>query len=186
MRVKKFKSTRVFSDSHHKHGAKKQILKAKRLATNKRKERRKVRRQKRSTITIEANKKHIKNLSNKELTNDQINLLAKGLKFIPTPVTKQTQIRQQLLRDFDQFARRMRLMYIFRGENNEPHPYHVKSAWEPPIQRSVALESYLEEVKSDLAEIEITKPKNNLPPAEREALRALKRAVDTKPSERVS
>ena len=30
-------------------------------------------------------------------------------------------------------------------------------------------------VKSDLAEIEITKPKNNLPPAEREALRALKR-----------
>ena len=69
-------------------------------------------------------------------------------------------------------------MYIFRGENNEPHPYHVKSAWEPPIQRSVALESYLEEVKSDLAEIEITKPKNNLPPAEREALRALKRGTE--------
>ena len=31
-------------------------------------------------------------------------------------------------------------MYIFRGENNEPHPYHVKSEWELPIQRSVALE----------------------------------------------
>ena len=85
---------------------------------------------------------------------------------------------QQLLLDFDQFARRMRLLYIFRGENNEPHPYHVKSAWKPPIQRSVALESYLEEVESDLAEIEITKPKNNLPPAEREALRALKRDTD--------
>ena len=69
-------------------------------------------------------------------------------------------------------------MYIFRGENNEPHPYHVKSEWEPPIQRSVALESCLEEVKSDLAEIEITKPKNNLPPAEREALRALKRDTE--------
>ena len=69
-------------------------------------------------------------------------------------------------------------MYIFRGENNEPHPYHVKSAWEPPIPRSVALESYLEEVKSDLAEIEITEPKNNLPPAEHEALRALKRATE--------
>ena len=40
--------------------------------------------------------KNRKNLSNKELTNDQINLLAKGLKFIPTPVTNQTQIRQQL------------------------------------------------------------------------------------------
>ena len=35
---------------------------------------------------------------------------------------------------------RMHLMYIFRGENNEPHPYHVKSEWELPIQRSVALE----------------------------------------------
>ena len=44
------KYTCVFSDSHHKHGAKKQILKAKWLATNKRKEGRKVRRQKRSTI----------------------------------------------------------------------------------------------------------------------------------------
>ena len=38
------------ADSHHKHGAKKQILKAKRLATNKRKERRKVGRQKHSTF----------------------------------------------------------------------------------------------------------------------------------------
>ena len=146
--VKKY--TCVFSGSHHKHGAIKQILKAKRLATNKRKERRKVRRQRRSNITIEANKQHIKNLSNKELTNDQINLLAKALKFIPTPVTKQTQIRQHLLRDFDQFAR------IFRGENKKPHPYHVNSTWKPPIQQSVALESYLEEVKSDPADLEIT------------------------------
>ena len=100
-----------------------------------------------------ANKKHIKNLSNEELTNNQINVLTKGLKFIPTPVTKQTQIRQQLLSDFDQFARRLRLVYIFRRENNNPDPYHVKSAWKPPIQRSLALESHLQEVKSDLAEI---------------------------------
>ena len=34
---------------------------------------------KRSNIQIEANKKHIKNLSHKELTKDQINLLAKRL-----------------------------------------------------------------------------------------------------------
>ena len=79
------------------------------------KERRKVRRQKRSTITIEANKKHIKNLSNKELTNDQINLLAKGLKFIPTPVTKQTQIRQKLLRDRDRIEH-----FIEQANNHHP------------------------------------------------------------------
>ena len=66
-------------------------------------------------------------------------------------------------------------MYIFHGENNEPHPFHVKSAWQPPIQQSVALESYLEEVKIQLGDLQLTKPKNNLPAAEREALKALKR-----------
>ena len=32
----------------------------------------------------------------------------------------------------------------------------------PQVQHSVALESYLENVKTQLAEIKITKPKNNL------------------------
>ena len=59
---------------------------------------------------------------------------------------KRTQIRQKLL----QFARRMCLMYKFQGKHQEPHPYHVKSSWKPPIQQSVGQESYLEEVKSDL------------------------------------
>ena len=44
----------------------------------------------------------------------------------------------------------------------------------PTIQSSIALESYLEEVKIQLAEIKITKPKNKLPPVEREALKSLK------------
>ena len=89
-------------------------------------------------------------------------MLSKGLKFIPTPVTNETIIRRQLLRDFEQFARRMRLQYIFHGQNNEPHPFHVKSNWMPPVQPSVALESYLENVKAQLAEITVTKPRNNL------------------------
>ena len=67
-------------------------------------------------------------------------------------------IRQQLLRDFEQFARRMRLQYIFHGQNKEPHPFHVKSQWMPPVQPSIALESYLEHVKIQLAEITLTKP----------------------------
>ena len=50
----------------------------------------------------------------------------------------------------------------------------LKSNWNPPVQQSVAEESYLEEVKLSLAEINLAKPKNNLPPAEREALKALK------------
>ena len=59
-------------------------------------------------------------------------------------------------------------------QKEEPHPFHVKSNWKPPVQPSVALESYLERVKFQLAEIQISKPKNNLPPAERKALKDLK------------
>ena len=68
-------------------------------------------------------------------------------------MTRENLIRCQLLVDFNQFARPMRLQYIFHGEENEPHPFHVKSDWEPPVQPSVALETFLEEVKLQLASI---------------------------------
>ena len=112
----------------------------------------------RNKAHLEVNKKHIKNLSNKQLTEDQINLLGKGLKFLPTPVTNQEQIRLQLLSDFEQFAGRMRLQYMYHREENEPHPFYMKSNWKPTVQKSVALESFLEEVKLSLAEINLTKP----------------------------
>ena len=66
----------------------------------------------------------------------------------------------------------MRLQYIFHRENTEPHG---KSTWEPQVQPSVALESYLEEVKIQLAEQGLKNPKDNLNPAERQTLKALKR-----------
>ena len=62
---------------------------------------------------------------------------------------------------------------MFHGQNKEPHPFHVKSNWEPPIQPSVALETYLEEVKTQLAEVNIFKPRNNLPYRERQAIKEL-------------
>ena len=127
--------------------------------------------QKMSRETIR--KQHIKNLSDTQLTAEQINLLSRGLKFIPTPVMKENQIRRQLLSDFNQFARRMRLQYIYHDQNTEQHPFHVKSSWIPPIQRSVALETYLEEVKIKLAETPLVKPKNDLPPDEQRALKEL-------------
>ena len=51
-------------------------------------------------------------------------------------------------------------------ENNKDkgqHPFCVKSDWEPQVQPSVALETYLEEIKGQLAEIVLFKPQNNLP-----------------------
>ena len=68
----------------------------------------------------------------------------------------------------------MRLRYIFHNKDSEQHPFHVKSNWQPPVQQSVTLETYLEEVREQLAEIELIKPRNNLAFKERTALRELK------------
>ena len=100
-------------------------------------------------------------------------MISKGLKFVPTPVTDENNIRRQLLQDSEKFVRRMRLQYIFHTKNTEPHPFHVKSDWVPPVQKSVALESYLESVKIQLAEIKPSKPKNNLSRNEYKALKEL-------------
>ena len=123
---------------------------------------------------MESKKAHIKNLSDYNLTRDEINLLSRGLNYIPTPVTNDSHIRKTLLKDFAAFERRMRLQFIFHGSDKKPHPFHVKSNWEPPVQPSVALETYLEEVKTQLAEIQISKPKNNLPTKEHLAIKELK------------
>ena len=55
----------------------------------------------------------------------------------------------------------------------EQHPFYVKSNWNPLVQQSVVPKCYLEEVALSLAEINLTKPKTNVPPAERESLKAL-------------
>ena len=125
-----------------------------------RKNRRNTSEKRRAAKERELNEKFLRNLSTHQLSDDQVNVLSKGLKFIPTPVTNKTIIRRQLLRDFELFARRMRLQYIFHGQNKERHPFHVKSNWMPPVQQSIALESYLESVKTRLADIRINKSKN--------------------------
>ena len=63
------------------------------------------------------------------------------------PKLQKRGIRRNLLKDFDLFARGMRLKDIFHGKENKQHPFYVKSTWEPPVQQSVALETFLEEVK---------------------------------------
>ena len=52
---------------------------------------------------------------------------------------------------------------------------HVKSDWDPPVQPSVAPETFLEEVKFDLANIKLNRQKDNLSLGERNALKDLSR-----------
>ena len=67
----------------------------------------------------------------------------------------------------------MRLKDIFHGKENIQHPFYVKSTWEPPVQQSVALETFLEEVKFELANSPRKRPNDNLSPVERRALHNL-------------
>ena len=142
---------------------------------NKRKEHRKKMAKKRIETQRKNNEKFMKNFSNQQLSDSKVSVLSKGLNFVPTPVTDENYIRRQLLLDFEHFARRMRLKYIFHKENKEPHPFHVKSDWNPPVQKSAALESYLERVKIQIAEIKPIKPKNNLSHNKYKALTELKK-----------
>ena len=107
-------------------------------------------------------------------TNDQINLLSRGLKFVPTPITNETALRKQLFTDFKDFARKMRLQFIYHGKDKNIHPFYVKSNWEPPVEQSVTLESYLKEFKIQIALTPITKAIPNLPLNERIVITELK------------
>ena len=120
------------------------------------------------------NERYIKNLSSQALTNDEIKLLSRGLKFIPTPPVPSS--NKPLLKDFDHFVRTMRLKYMFAKERKtSAHPFHVKSTWQPPVQNSVALENYLEETKLEIASAIFRPQIDNISANERKAISALNR-----------
>ena len=87
--------------------------------SKKRKERKISKAQAYKRTQLEKNRGYIKSLSRQNITDHEINVLSKGLKFIPTPLTKEQHIRRQLLQDFEQFVKRMRLKCIFHGQNNK-------------------------------------------------------------------
>ena len=63
-------------------------------------------------------------------------------------------------------------------KSNTPFILSCKVRLEPPVQPSVALETYLEEVKLQLANINTIRPRNNLPKREQLAIKQLKQNPD--------
>ena len=61
------------------------------------------------------------------------------------------------------------IFFTIKTKNNTPFPSN---------QPSVALETYLEEVKGQLAETELFNPQNNLPFEERKAIRDMRSNSD--------
>ena len=133
------------------------------------------RRQKRKTLKNqykENNDRYIKNLSDPPLTDHDKTFLSKGLKFIPTPPKPDS--HRSLMKDFNNFTRNMRLKFLFADRNSKPHPFHVKSNWQPPPQASAALENYFKRTKYEIATISFCDTQDNLLAKEREALRRLR------------
>ena len=95
------------------------------------------------------NEKFVKNMSNTDLTDQEIAFLAKGLKFIPTSEKRASQ--KNLIRDFNSFARSMRLKHKFAYFKSNLHPFYIRSNGQPPPQPSVALKNYLELTKLEIA-----------------------------------
>ena len=112
------------------------------------------------------------NRSDTTLTDQDKTLLSKGLKFIPTPPKPNS--HRSLIKDFNNFTRNMRLKFLFADRNSKPHPFHVKSNWQPPPQPSVALENFLERTKYEIATISFCDTQDNLSAKEREALKKLR------------
>ena len=95
-----------------------------------------------------ANKTDIQivNLSSRKLTNNEIKLLEKGLKFTPTPLKPNI---QELNEDITEFTRKIRLVEYFESNQDENDEFLVrnKSNWVPPKRRDKDLESFVSNVR---------------------------------------
>ena len=128
----------------HRNRRHKKTKKAKKLRhkmRNKKISNTKIKLKNKSNIITNKNHRFIKNLSSHNLTNTEMNVLGKGLKFIPTPKCPN---RINLLQDANKFIRRMRLRYIRRHKKIQKHKFKRKSEWTPPTKENTRLENYLE------------------------------------------
>ncbi|XP_063448192.1 serine-aspartate repeat-containing protein C-like [Mytilus trossulus] len=117
-------------------------------------------------------KKHVINLSKRRLSNQEYILLAKGLKFIPTPSSKNA--KMSILKDYNEFARKLRCRYMFSQEKTDLHPFRNNTGYKP-ASTCHTLENYIELTKLELSFLPIERNvKNNLTKGERIALSNLK------------
>lgn len=112
------------------------------------------------TGKIDLAKTYIKNLSKVILTDNEILVLSKNLKFVPTPNPPTT---RDLMRDFDDLAKRMRTK-LWVSENN------IRQKFDPFVDRkrkrtntpsdNISLENYLTATKIELANMHNSKQRS--------------------------
>ena len=121
-------------------------------------------------------KKFVKNFSSHILTDNEILLLSKGVKFIPTPKTERTTIN--LMKNFSEFERRMRCTYLYEsGIKYTKHPFYLNTGFKPNYSCE-AIENYLFATKYEISKIRLQKQNPNITFQEKKALRNLKQNDD--------
>ena len=128
------------------------------------------------------------NLSGKNLTSQEIQVLSKGLTFVPQPSRVDC---FKLKQDLKEFGRRVRLKEFFfhdptesSDQMSEPivgdtRRFRNKSTWTPPKNRIPALEARLQVVEKEaLRMAKSVRRKDNLTSDEREAISNLRRRDD--------
>ncbi|KAK3109108.1 hypothetical protein FSP39_023246 [Pinctada imbricata] len=121
-------------------------------------------------------KKFVLNLSIYTLSNNEYLLLGKGLKYIPTP--SNVNVQRQILKDFDEFSRKLRCKYMFENKDKPViHPFRTNTGFKPGPTCN-ALENYIHKTKLELSSIPLKERQENLSISERNALASLKNNPD--------
>ena len=138
-----------------------------RLINRKRRVNSKTQRNKRTRA--EFNKKFILNFTRTKLSNEEILLLSKGTKFVPSPNI--FHVRNNIMADFIELARKMRCRFCYSNtsENTELHPLYLKTGHVPPRCNN-ALENYVTDTMLAISSLEVNSFKDNLSRVERKSL----------------
>ena len=129
------------------------------------------------------------NLSKRVLSDAEISVLSKGLKFSPTPRELD---RSQIKQDLEAFGRRLRLKWMYRQSTDTPNP--DPTHFKPPSKfipkgSDVAIEMYLSLLEEQLMSISASGSNHsNLTLSEQEALRNLQadNSIVIKPADKGS
>ena len=112
------------------------------------------------------------NISKRDLSDIQIKVLEKGLKFTPTPKRDTTDI----VKDTDEFCRKLRLReYFGDSENDDQSLVRNNTNFKPPPNRNIHLDEYISCLKGSAnANANTKRVKDNLNKEERKAIDSLR------------
>ena len=116
--------------------------------------------------------RNVINLSKRHLSKDEISLLSKGLKFIPTPKhINKARIKEEL----ETYGRKLRLMWYHRNEEREIiiNIFKKKSKFNPK-RKYATIEIYLSRLEEEIFSLDKKLSYSNLTKEERHALYSLR------------